>query len=1039
MAHFENTGLARYRMRLRKLTALTLFLLGATALEVAGERLPIKTYTTADGLARDHINRIVQDSKGFLWFCTSEGLSRFDGYKFINYGTEQGLAGLQVTDFLETKTGQYWAATGKGLCRFIPDALPQFNGGPATPPRFSVYYPGEGASARSINMIYEDHAGAIWCCTDAGLYRVDQSSGEPVFSFVDVIQPARMAENSVRIEAAVEDQRGSLWIIARSGLHRLWPDGTVDRFTAEEGMPAGLSRALLKDRDGRIWVASDLGLFELVPNPKPHMSIVARLYTVKDGLASDRILCLTQAPDGTIWIGTNHGLTALRVLQGKRDGSLQTYTEANGLSRSAIQALCEDRDHNLWMGTDAGGVMRLAATGFVSYDERDGLGKTGRVGSIIEDRTGELCVITDDAISKFEGGKPIAISMTLPAGVSSKGWGWYQITFQDSGGEWWLSTDQGLVRYPKLTSVQQLARARPKAIYQERDGLPTDFIFRLFEDSRRDIWISTLGNPRAVLTRWDRATETFHTYGPPDDIPEAAPTAFCEDSAGNLWIGFYEGGLLRYRDGHFMRFAKSDGAPTGMVRGLYLDHSHRLWIAAADGGVVRVDEPASEHPSFVAYSVAVGLSSNQANCVTEDNWGMMYIGTGRGLDKLDPSTGYIRHYSTADGLANSFVNVSLRYTDGSLWFGTLQGVSRLMPQPDRPSGPPPVFVTALRVAGVPFPIPELGAARVTGPELDADQNNVQIDFSGLNLAAGESLRYQYKLEGASSEWSSPTDQRSISYANIAAGSYRFFVRAVGSDGAVSEPPAVVTFRILAPFWRRWWFIASVLIALAFGLYGIHRYRIARYLEVERIRTRIATDLHDDIGSSLSQVSVLSEVAAQRARASLDPGEPLALIADLSRGLLDSVSDIVWAINPGRDRLSDLTLRMRRFAGDTASAANIEMDFTAPEEHSDLRLSPDVRREVYLIFKESINNLMRHSGCTSAQITVKNFDRSLELIISDNGKGFDQDRAVDGNGLASMRQRAARLGGALEILSGPDGGTLVRLLIPVGRHLHIPRR
>jgi signal transduction histidine kinase len=209
--------------------------------------------------------------------------------------------------------------------------------------------------------------------------------------------------------------------------------------------------------------------------------------------------------------------------------------------------------------------------------------------------------------------------------------------------------------------------------------------------------------------------------------------------------------------------------------------------------------------------------------------------------------------------------------------------------------------------------------------------------------------------------------------------------------------------------------------------------------MERIRTRIATDLHDDIGSSLSQVSVLSEVAAQRARANLDPSEPLVLIADLSRGLLDSVSDIVWAINPGRDRLSDLTLRMRRFAGDTASAANIEMDFTAPEEHPDFRLGPDLRREVYLIFKESINNLMRHSECTSARITVKNFDRSLELTVEDNGKGFDPDRAVDGNGLASMRQRAARLGGTLEILSGADGGTLVRLLIPLGRHPHTPVR
>src|SRR5262249_30821000 len=226
-------------------------------------------------------------------------------------------------------------------------------------------------------------------------------------------------------------------------------------------------------------------------------------------------------------------------------------------------------------------------------------------------------------------------------------------------------------------------------------------------------------------------------------------------------------------------------------------------------------------------------------------------------------------------------------------------------------------------------------------------------------------------EGAFAQWSAPTDQRSITYPNLAPGSYRFLVRAVDSDGAFSEPPASVTFRILAPFWRRWWFIASVVFASAFALYGIHRYRIVRYLEVERIRTRIATDLHDDIGSSLSQVSVLSEVASQRARASLDPSEPLAMIADLSRGVLASVGDIVWAIKPGRDRLSDLTLRMRRCGGDAASAANIEMDFKIQAERPDVKLGPDLRREVYLIFKESMNNVMRHSGCSAAQVTIRN--------------------------------------------------------------------
>src|SRR5262249_16003719 len=214
------------------------------------------------------------------------------------------------------------------------------------------------------------------------------------------------------------------------------------------------------------------------------------------------------------------------------------------------------------------------------------------------------------AISRLDGGRLTAVPLHLPSGVSSWGWGWYQVMFQDSAGEWWLTSDQGLVRYPRLARLEQLGRARPKAIYKEGDGLPTAYIFREFEDSGGDIWISTVGNAKAVLTKWDRASETFHTYHKADGIPAAAPTAFCEDSAGNLWIGFYESGLVRYRDGHFIPFTKSDGVPPGMVRAIYLDHAQRLWIATGEGGVARVDQPAAHHPSFCSYLAAHSFSSH---------------------------------------------------------------------------------------------------------------------------------------------------------------------------------------------------------------------------------------------------------------------------------------------------------------------------------------------------------------------------------------------------------------------------------------------
>ncbi len=305
-----------------------------------------------------------------------------------------------------------------------------------------------------------------------------------------------------------------------------------------------------------------------------------------------------------------------------------------------------------------------------------------------------------------------------------------------------MSTGQGLVRYPKLTRREQLTHARPKAIYTTRDGLMGDLIFRIFEDSRGDIWISTINDNQDGLTRWDRATETFHRYSAADGIPQGAPTAFCEDRAGNLWIGFYNGGLARYTAGRFTSFGVGDGVPAGVVRGLYLDSSGRLWIAASEGGAGRVDDPGADRPRFDTYTSGNGLSSNQATCVTEDRWGRIYIGTGRGVDRLDPVNGNIRHYTTADGLANNFINVSFRSRDGALWFGTLLGLSRLIPQPDRPALPPPVLISGLRIAGAPYPISELGATEIAGPELSASRNQIQIDFLGLSMSVGEALRYQ---------------------------------------------------------------------------------------------------------------------------------------------------------------------------------------------------------------------------------------------------------------------------------------------------------
>jgi signal transduction histidine kinase len=267
----------------------------------------------------------------------------------------------------------------------------------------------------------------------------------------------------------------------------------------------------------------------------------------------------------------------------------------------------------------------------------------------------------------------------------------------------------------------------------------------------------------------------------------------------------------------------------------------------------------------------------------------------------------------------------------------------------------------------------------------------------------------------------------VNFASLAPGTYEFEVRAVSGDGVVSPGVASFRFRVLPPLWQRWWFVMLVGLLLAVIVYQVYRYRVGRLLEMERVRTRIAADLHDDIGSSLSQIAVLSEVLRRKAGDDARLTKPLLQIASVSREAVDSMSDIVWAINPAKDHLQDLVKRMRRHASEVFPASHIEFHFDAPETAHDITLGADVRRQVFLIFKESVTNVIRHSHCDHAEVRLTVEGSQLVLEVIDNGKGFDPSRRNDGNGLVSMRRRASSLGGMLEVISA--SGTTIRLQVP----------
>jgi signal transduction histidine kinase len=614
------------------------------------------------------------------------------------------------------------------------------------------------------------------------------------------------------------------------------------------------------------------------------------------------------------------------------------------------------------------------------------------------------------------------------------GWVMEDVTLQAKNGEWWVGSGKGLYRFPVSDNLAQIKVALPLAVYTTKNNLAGPQVFRLFEDSLGNIWISTISHSTNGLARWELANNNIHDLENTPGLPtlkENLPRSFGEDRAGNVWIGF-NSGLARYTQGSFKFFTAADGLPPGSIMNIYLDHAGRLWLASARGGLVRIEDPGAQRPSFINYTTEQGLSSNDAEVITEDVYGHIYVGGGNGLDRLDPVTGRIKRFTPGDGLAQGLFRAAFRDQKGALWFGMTHGLSRLVPAPDITAAPPAVLISALRVAGSPRLVSALGESGMTLPDLAANEGQLQLDFVGLSFVPGEVPRYQYKLEGADADWSAPSEQRRVNYANLAPGQYRFLVRAANSDGIFSKAPASVTFTILRPVWQRWWFIALLFMALASIAYAFYRYRLGRVLEMAKLRTRIATDLHDDIGANLTRISLLSEVAKQSLGGNGLEDSPLSSISRIARESVGSMSDIVWAIDPERDTLLDLSRKMRQHADEVFTLRDIELHFNAPGASESLRLGVDVRRDLLLIFKEAVNNAARHSRCTEVGIDLRVHASRLLLEITDNGVGFDRLIESEGQGLRSMKRRAAALRGTLEINTDPGVQTIIRISIPVAR-------
>ncbi len=970
---------------------------------VIAELLPIKSYSTADGLASDSIGKVVADSHGFVWFCTPEGLSRFDGYRFVNFGLADGLPHRSVKTLLETRAGEYLAGTPRGVSLFHAGG-----GG-----KFTTYLPGNNADENAVNALMQDSSGRIWCGTRSGLF--EMVSGHR-FRHQSLLPPPE--QERIPVTSLMEDAGHRLWVATRLGIYVIGSDGAAQHIA----MPGGTQnvRALLQDRYGRIWAALQGGLVLMRDADKDGKYGVRQIYREAGEVKGLDVTSLAEGPDGYLWAGASEGI--VRWLPGSLSPALRTFTRAQGLIDRQVNALARDRAGNMWAGTEAAGAMKILQAGFTTFREADGL-TTDRVWAISTDRTGTIMALAasvsgNESLNLFDGAR---FHASLVKGFSKEAtWG-HHVLLQARTGAWWAATRAGLCTYAP-TPGGTPPGGQPKACYARDQG-----VLQVFEDSKGRIWASAQVLPAGDvrLIRWDPVTKgvSFINGGP---TGKELIAAFAEDRDGNIWMAL-AGDLFRYNGRQFTQFTLKDGVPAD-INDLFVDNGGRLWIAS-ENGLGLIDRPGSPHLGLRIYKASDGLSSDAIVCVTQDATGRIYAATVKGVDRLDPRTGYIKHFSVADGLARGNITMASRDGAGDLWFATTQGLSRLSPTADRSPAIPSVRITDLRIGRDRYPVSQLGETRIRRGKLQPSQNQFQVAFVGFSDEPEANLRYTYTLKGGESGWQRPGRGHEVNYPGLEPGGYHFLVKAVNSEGQESETPAEIDFTILPPVWARWWFRLSALLACGALLYGAYRYNLNRLLEVERVRTRIATDLHDDIGSSLSGMALLSEAVKQEVgSARPEAFEMASEVATMARGLARALSDVVWSTDPRRDDLRNVITRVRQSAA-VLEAQGIAWSLEEPPDPQKVKLTPEQRHHLFLIFKEALNNIARHAQCASAKLTIAVEDRQLRAEIVDDGCGFSE-AGDQGNGLRNMKLRAEQMGGRMSVAAAAGRGVRLELTVPL---------
>jgi ligand-binding sensor domain-containing protein len=1033
MLGFEPEKLRRkiYRVMKTVLSVACFFILAPSALPAQPREAVFKRYGAAEGLPSSHISCLLQDHRGFLWVGTGNGLHRFDGYTFKAFKRDPAdttsISDNLIRSLYEDEFHTLWVGTSNGLNAF--DHYTE---------KFTHYYnvtDSEVAAANFVSALWGDGRGTIWVATlGGGAYRFDISAR--AFTHVE-LQPLRPSKpDDLRASSILAGSDGTIWIgTLQKGLLRFDSmAGTTAQYLHDAAQPQSLGSdnilALCQDHHGTIWVGAHKGGFARMSQDGNHLTPIWLAGADEVGL--NTIGSIVEDPEGILWLGTSGaGLLAYDPDTGDYEVFKSDPRHPQTLSHDWIVSQYVDRAGNLWIGTISG-LNRLQTSKKKIKPIRNMLDDPNRlihnhVNAFWQDREGILWVGTAGGLSVFDGQSRLIANYTNdPNNENSLSLNFVQAIREHKNGDIWAGTfGGGLNKFNRKSRTFTRFRTNPS----DTSSLTQDFVTFICEDHIGDLWVGTLGG----LNRCERGRNCFQRFRSRPNNPKALShngiTYIFEDRLNRLWLGTYGGGLNQWQraSGEFRHYRSDRANPKALsddiVNCIFEDQRGILWIGT-NGGLNKFD-PATE--VFSHYLEQDGLCQNSVLGILGDAEGNLWISTNNGLcrfdDRLPPGQKFVNFEAVKDGLqANEFNTGAFhRSQSGELFFGGPNGFNRFYPpELDAKSQPPTMVITAFNRfnKSVDF---DTAFSAMKQLELSHKDDFFSFEFAALDFTLPEKNEYAYRMEGFNSDWIYSGNQHQATFTNLDPGTYTFRVKGANSDGVWNEQGAWLRVRVSPPFWQTWWFRLATGAGFFLFIYGLYRLRLNKAIEIERLRVRIASDLHDDIGANLTKISLYSDLI----RTGTDPStsqDLLQKIGAMSRDLMTTMSDIVWSIDARNDTVGDLVDRMHDFASGACSAQQIAVQFHATGLNSAKKLSTEVRQNLYLIFKEAVINAVKHAAAAKLYVTVQNINSVFKMEIKDDGRGFRETPFRRGHGLRNMKMRAARVGAKLEFKT--DAGVAV---------------